>query len=230
AVLGASRGPGANQVALDEQVFASQALLYKCRRRRAAITGEDVGCLLSLALGFTARGLRPVLTQLCLGICACAVRHAGWEASKVLPDMVMYCQKESGDRGHGDPGPRVLMLELLTVLPEEASSRGGISAPPERRAEFLWTLRAGGAGGRLALGVLSQLMEPGALPSAEARSWILSCAVGWIQLEAVERGELFASPVMSLALESLENPEACEEACELVTISVEAFTEPAAVE
>ena len=62
-MLGASRGPGANQVALDEQVFASQALLYKCRRRRAPITGEDVGCLLSLALGFTARGLRPVLTQ-----------------------------------------------------------------------------------------------------------------------------------------------------------------------
>ena len=53
--------------------------------------------------------------QLCLGICACAVRHAGWEASKVLPDMVMYCQKQSGDRGHGDPGPRVLMLELLKV-------------------------------------------------------------------------------------------------------------------
>eukprot|EP00904_Undaria_pinnatifida_P009295 jgi/Undpi1/5496/HiC_scaffold_2.g00775.m1 len=154
----------------------------------------------------------------------------GWEASKVLPDMVMYCQKESGERGHGDPGPRVLMLELLTVLPEEASSRGGISAPPERRAEFLWTLRAGGAGGQLALRVLAQLMEPGALPPAEARSWILSCTVGWIQLEAVERAELFASPVMSMALKSLESPEACEEACELVTISVEAFTEPAAVE
>ena len=53
--------------------------------------------------------------QLCLGICACAVRHAGWEASKVVPDMVLYCQKASEDAGHSDPGPRVLMLELLTV-------------------------------------------------------------------------------------------------------------------
>ena len=67
-MLGASRGPAANQVSLDEQVFASQALLYKCRRRRAAITGEDVGCLLSLALCFTERGLRPVLTQVCVAI------------------------------------------------------------------------------------------------------------------------------------------------------------------
>lgn len=53
--------------------------------------------------------------QLCLGTCACAVRHAGWEASKVVPDMVLYCQKASEDAGHSDPGPRVLMLELLTV-------------------------------------------------------------------------------------------------------------------
>lgn len=39
----------------------------------------------------------------------------GWDAAKVLPDMIVYCQKASGDAGHGDPGPRVLMLELLTV-------------------------------------------------------------------------------------------------------------------
>lgn len=54
---------GDNQVGLDEQVFASQALLYKCRRRRAAITGDDVACLLRLALGFTGGGLRAVRIQ-----------------------------------------------------------------------------------------------------------------------------------------------------------------------
>lgn len=62
-VLGAQRGVEQNQVSLDEQVFASQALLYKCRRRRAQVTSDDVGCLLRLALAFTRRGLRPVLTQ-----------------------------------------------------------------------------------------------------------------------------------------------------------------------
>lgn len=54
---------------------------------------------------------------------------------------------------------------MLQVLPDEATARAGISAPPERRREFLWTLRTGGAAGRLALGVLSQLMEPGGLPA-----------------------------------------------------------------
>lgn len=63
AVLGAPRGPGINQVAFRDQLFASQALLYKCRRRQAAITEDDVGSLLRLALGFAREGLRPVLTQ-----------------------------------------------------------------------------------------------------------------------------------------------------------------------
>ena len=43
------------------------------------------------------------------------MRHAGWEASKVVPDMVLYCQKASVDAGPNDAGPRILMLELLTV-------------------------------------------------------------------------------------------------------------------
>lgn len=62
-VLGAQRGTEQNQVSFEEQVFASQAILYKCRRRRAAITSEDVSCLLRLALAFIGPGLRPVLTQ-----------------------------------------------------------------------------------------------------------------------------------------------------------------------
>ncbi|CBJ31043.1 conserved unknown protein [Ectocarpus siliculosus] len=230
AVLGAPRGVADNQVGLNEQIFASQALLYKCRRRRAAISGDDVGCLLQLALQFTGRGLRAVLVQLCLGVCACAVRHSGWDSSKVVPDMVMYCQKASEDAGHGDPGPRVLMLELLTVLPDEATARAGISAPPERRREFLWTLRQGGEAGRLALGVLSQLMEPGGLPAEGAVGATLRCALAWMQLEAVERADMLASPVMTLAVEALESPEACDDACELVTVSLEAFTEPEAAE
>lgn len=56
-----------------------------------------------------------MVAQLCLGICACAVRNTGWEAAKVLPDLVFYCRKASGEAGHGDFGPRILMLELLTV-------------------------------------------------------------------------------------------------------------------
>ncbi|CAM9953095.1 unnamed protein product, partial [Hapterophycus canaliculatus] len=67
AVLGADRGAGDNQVGLDEQIFASQALLYKCRRRRAPITGDDVACLLRLALGFTGGGLRAVRIQVRVG-------------------------------------------------------------------------------------------------------------------------------------------------------------------
>lgn len=66
---------------------------------------------------------------------------------------------------------------ICKLLPDEASARSGISVHPDRREEFLWTLRVGeeggGGGGRIALGVLSQLLEPGALPAEGARAAIL---------------------------------------------------------
>ena len=65
----------------------------------------------------------------------------------------------------------------VQVLPDEATARAGISAPPERRREFLWTLRAGGGAGRLALGVLSELMQPGGLPAEGALGAILRYAL-----------------------------------------------------
>lgn len=67
------------------------------------------------------------------------------------------------------------------MLPDEVSSKSGISAHPDRRAEFLRALRSGGGGegasgeggGRLALRVLSQLLEPGGLPTEGGRAVIL---------------------------------------------------------
>lgn len=41
---------------------------------------------------------------------------------------------------------------------------------------------------------------------------------------------MLSSRVMVMALDALESPEACDEACELVTVSLEAFTDPGAVE
>ena len=56
------------------------------------------------------------------------------------------------------------------------------------------------------------------------------CALAWMQLEAVDGADMLASPVMALALEALESQEACDDACELVTAALEAFTDPGAVE
>lgn len=59
---------------------------------------------------------------------------------------------------------------------------------------------------------------------------IIRCALAWMQLDAIEGADMLASPVMALALEALESPEACDDACELVTAALEAFTDPGAVE
>lgn len=59
------------------------------------------------------------------------------------------------------------------VLPDEATARSGISVSPERREEFLRTLRDGGESGRIALSILSKLEETSALPSEGALSAVL---------------------------------------------------------
>ncbi|CAM9305603.1 unnamed protein product, partial [Discosporangium mesarthrocarpum] len=224
-VLGANRGRGTGLVSLEEQVFASQALVFKCRRRRLPITGEDVEALCRLALNFTQTQLRPVLTQLCLGICACSIRHTGWHASKILPDLLQFCH-EAAEAGTPDSlGPRMLALELLTVMPEEADSRCGITATPERRREFLEGLR--GAGSVLALAVLSQLLEPGSLPQ-ECRRALLRCALNWVQLGGVEWDQLCASPIPTKALGWLLDDQTTDEAGELLALCVETYPHPQA--
>lgn len=62
------------------------------------------------------------------------------------------------------------------VLPDEATARSGIRVGPKRRQEFLRMLRDGGESGRLALSILSKLVETGALPSEGALSAVLKCA------------------------------------------------------
>lgn len=81
-----------------------------------------------------------LVLKLCLGICACAVRHVGWKSSKVLPDMVSYCHQASADAGPTDFGPRLLMLEILTVRchpVERQIGEGGTCVVGNRRQGVL---------------------------------------------------------------------------------------------
>lgn len=50
-----------------------------------------------------------------------------------------------------------------------------------------------------------------------------------MQLEAVDSGNIFGSPLISLAFKALESTEACDEACDLLKHVMEAFVEPVVV-
>lgn len=56
------------------------------------------------------------------------------------------------------------------------------------------------------------------------------CALGWVQLEAVDSVNIFESRMVSIAFKALESTEACDEACDLLTHVMEAFVEPGVIE
>jgi hypothetical protein len=70
-----------------------------------------------LAGQFTAQGARPIVTQLCLGVCVIALRSSDWPPEQVLPVLAQTCS----DSLPSDIA-RSLLLQLVAVLPEEVSS------------------------------------------------------------------------------------------------------------
>ncbi|CAM9636123.1 unnamed protein product [Phaeothamnion confervicola] len=135
--------------------------------------------------------------------------------------MVAFVDQAAAARP-GDVGPRLLMLQLLTLLPEEVDSKTGVSAPPERRAALLDALRQ--SGGRLALSLLSTLLASGALPP-DCRVPALRCALSWVSIGAARWAEVAGGPVLALAVQSTGVDSANDAACELIVACTEAFPE-----
>jgi hypothetical protein len=95
----------------------ARLVLLQSRRRRAPFTLDEVRALVLLAGQFTAQGDRPIVTQLCLGVCAIALRSSDWPPERVLPILAQTCS----DSLPGDIA-RSVLLQLVVVLPEEVSS------------------------------------------------------------------------------------------------------------
>jgi hypothetical protein len=92
-------------------------MLMQSRRRRAPFTLDDVRALVLLAGQFSAQGARPIVTQLCLGLCAIALRSSDWPPEQLLPVLAQTCN----DSLPSDL-TRSVLLQLVAVLPEEVSS------------------------------------------------------------------------------------------------------------
>lgn len=81
---------------------------------------------------------QPVLTQLCLALALLALHMEAWET--VVGDLTRALAPSADDAASKLP----CLLELLTVLPEEADNYK-VGVTPKRRADFVKMLRASSA-------------------------------------------------------------------------------------
>lgn len=176
--------------------------------------------LVTLLLKF-ARGAPPVRTQLCLALAALcthvpAERWGGpngaprWFANRFQtfpPETALPC-----------------MLELMTVIPQEASSQR-VAVHPARRAQYRDELRAALPDVLLILtGCL------GAALGDRVREQVLEAFGAWLQLSdgwvgGLSGEALAAHPLVNAALDGLKSTEvfhaAVDAVCELVRVTVE---------
>ncbi|KAF6259150.1 armadillo-type protein [Scenedesmus sp. NREL 46B-D3] len=177
--------------------FCAQTLKTKVQRDYEELPAEAVPQLrdsvLQLLLRF-GRGAPAVRTQLCLAMAALAAHlpAAQWSEGGVLRWLM--------ERFNGqDPAVAMsCMLELLTVLPQEADSRK-IACRPERRAAFAAELRA------VIPDALQLLTSCLAQPGETVRGQVLDSLGCWLKLSGgsdLPQG-LAASQLVTAALEGL---------------------------
>ncbi|KAK9827594.1 hypothetical protein WJX81_001986 [Elliptochloris bilobata] len=174
----------------------------------ASLRDSLVGLLLRYA-----RGSRPTRTQLCLALAALAAHlpAAEWGGGGAVQWLA--------GRMSGEPSEAALpcMLEVLTVLPQEAGSYRPAVRPERRRAMVAELVSAVPA----VLQVLATCLE---LHHDRSREQVLEAFGAWLRVAAgsahLDGAALAAHPLTAAALAGLQESEtfdaAVEAVCELV--------------
>lgn len=186
---------------LEALYIAAQTLRTKVQRDfeelppSAALSLRD--SLVSLLLRY-AKGQAPVRTQLCLALAALATHLPSpqWGEGGVVGWLAQRLSPESPDIS------LPCMLELLTVLPQEA---GGYQPTlrPERRRQVQEEMEAALP---RALAVLAECL---ARADARGKEQALEAFAAWLRLDGRSVGAapvLLQSPLTSAALEGLRSP------------------------
>jgi len=162
-----------------------------------------------------ARGAPPVRTQLCLALAALPqhMPAASWGQGGIIQWLARHLtQGQSGSEGVS------CLLEMLTVIPEEAGSYQA-AIRPERRREYLSELMACTSG---ALELLGSCLQgyPG---SESTKRQVLEAFASWSRLSGgvgMDGAWLSQHPLVQAALQGLESTEcfdaAVDAVCELV--------------
>jgi transportin-3 len=125
--------------ALELQYFCAQTLRTKVQRDFEELPPDAViglrESLVALLFRFS-NGAPPVRTQLCLAVAAMAAHLPAqhWDGGSIVRWLMQRCQSVPQDVA------LPCLLEMLIVLPQEATSHK-VAARPERRRQFLLELQ-----------------------------------------------------------------------------------------
>jgi transportin-3 len=124
---------------LDVQYFCAQTLRTKVQRDFEELPSDAVislrDSLITLLFRFS-KGAPPVRTQLCLAVASMAAHLPSqhWDGSGIIRWLLQRCQSVPQDVA------MPCLLEMLIVLPQEATSHK-VATRPERRRHFLIELQ-----------------------------------------------------------------------------------------
>jgi len=213
---------------MEAQYFCAQTLRTKVQRdfeELPAGAAESLrDSLVSLILRFSS-GASPVRTQLCLALAAIPPHMP---ATSWGPGGLTHWLAERLTQGQSNKEGLRCLLEMLTVIPQEAGSYKD-AIRPERRREYMLELRACAPS---AMEMLSKCV-PGAEADESLVQQVLEAFAAWLRLsggEGMDGSQLVQHPLVVLSLQSLESTESFEAAadavCELVWACVEPDIQP----
>jgi len=207
---------------LEAQYFCAQTLRTKVQRDFDELPDHAIDglrdSLLTLLIKYS-KGAPPVRTQLCLALAAMSVHVPAhrWGSGGVITWLANKLNSVPADTA------LPCLLELLTVLPQEANSTK-IAVRPERRRQHAQELK-------LSLGqafeVLSSCLSQ---PGSRIREQVLEAFGSWLRLSGgtglpLDGAALSQHPLVTAALEGLKSSEmfhaAVDAVCELVWVTVD---------
>ena len=155
------------------------------------------------------QGPMPVLTQLCLSVGILALHMDSWQT--VVNDLVQSLTTPPDQAAQKLP----CLLELLTVLPEEAENYK-VGVLPARREQFRQMLRAAGPQVlQLLVAVHGQCQM-----QADMMQRMLKCLTSWLRHVPMPSNELARSPILGYSFSALASPDLFDVAADFLVEAV----------
>lgn len=187
----------AQDLPLESRLFSAQTFRSKATYDLDQLAGtsqEQLRDTLLHALDMYAAGPRVIQTQLCLALAVLALQMPEERWGNVVPSMIT--------RFGGAPSTVGVLLEFLTVLPEEASVNHRI--PLDNRTYYervpqLLTQHAGAV-----LEVLTMYIHAQGVTSAIQAS-VFACLRSWLKAGEVTAQQLAHTPLLECAFDALRD-------------------------
>ncbi|KAJ9074825.1 Nuclear import receptor [Entomophthora muscae] len=188
--------------------FMAQTLRQKIKHQ---LNDLDTGARFSLRDSLLSEivcfkeGPKPILTQLCLGLASLVIQLVEWQ--NAVPQLIQEWSQ--------DGAMCFVLLQLLTVLPQEVNSVVGFCSLTDEQFRSQATVVLTNNGGQL-LPLLVQYMQ-GAGNNSQLQDKVFSCLISWLRSGDISIMDLKDSPLVEAAFDAItQQPALFDMATEII--------------